>query len=316
VSARIWALLVAIILILVVASNAFFTVPQINEALVTQFGKPVRVITTPGLHVKLPFVQEVIPFDRRLLDYELPSEEVILGDQQRLVVDGFARFRITDPLAYYQAVGATEDGIRARLGSILGSSFRRVLGNETLPAVLSTARNRIMGEIRNEVNASMQGFGITIDDVRIRRADLPEENTQAVLARMQSERERVAALIRADGDQAATVIRAGADRERTVLLAEANARAAALRGEGEAQAITILAKAYDQDPAFFTIWRTLEVYSQGLAGSHTELLLSPSTPLLRYLNAAPHPEPGPGSGPDSGAKPAPDSPSGSPLGSP
>ncbi|HUC16430.1 MAG TPA: protease modulator HflC [Acetobacteraceae bacterium] len=307
-SARIWAPLVAIVLILFVVANAFFTVPQISEALVTQFGKPIRVITTPGLHVKLPFVQDVIPFDRRLLDYELPGEEVILGDQQRLVVDGFARFRITDPLAYYQAVGTTEDGIRARLGSILASSFRRVLGNETLPAVLSTARNRIMGEIRNEVNASMQGFGITIDDVRIRRADLPEENTQAVLARMQSERERVAALIRADGDQAATVIRAGADRERTVLLAEASARAAALRGEGEAQAITILGKAYDQDQGFFTIWRTLEVYRQGLASSHTELLLSPATPLLRYLNAAPKPEPAPDPAPDSGPESGPGSP--------
>jgi len=297
-NARIWAILVAAVLVVFVASNALFTVPQINEALITQFGRPVRVITTPGLHVKLPFVQEVIEFDRRLLDYELPSEEVILGDQQRLVVDGFARFRITNPLAYYQAVGTTEDGIRARLGSILGSSFRRVLGNETLLAVLSTARNRIMGEIRGEVNSSMQGFGVTIEDVRIRRADLPEANTQAVLARMQSERERVAALIRADGAQAATVIRAGADRERTVLLAQANAQAAALRGQGEAQATTILAKAYDQDPIFFNIWRTLEVYRHGLASSRTELVLSPSTPLLRYLGRMPElgspPSPAPG----------------------
>ncbi len=297
-NARIWAILVVAVLVVFVASNALFTVPQINEALITQFGRPVRVITTPGLHVKLPFVQEVIEFDRRLLDYELPSEEVILGDQQRLVVDGFARFRITNPLAYYQAVGTTEDGIRARLGSILGSSFRRVLGNETLLAVLSTARNRIMGEIRGEVNSSMQGFGVTIEDVRIRRADLPEANTQAVLARMQSERERVAALIRADGAQAATVIRAGADRERTVLLAQANAQAAALRGQGEAQATTILAKAYDQDPIFFNIWRTLEVYRHGLASSRTELVLSPSTPLLRYLGRMPElgspPSPAPG----------------------
>lgn len=288
-SARYWAALVAVVLILFVGSNALFTVPQINEALITQFGKPVRVVTTPGLHVKLPFVQEVIEFDRRLLDYELPSEEVILGDQQRLVVDGFARFRITNPLAYYQAVGATEEGIRARLGSILGSSFRRVLGNETLPAVLSTARNRIMGEIRSGVNEAMQGFGITIEDVRIRRADLPEANTEAVLARMQSERERVAALVRADGAQAATVIRADADRERTILLAQASAKAQALRGEGEAQAITILAKVYGQDPNFFNIWRTLQVYSDGLATSRTELLLSPSTPLLRYLSTPPEP---------------------------
>jgi len=302
-TARLWAILVATVLVLFVGSNALFTVPQINEALITQFGRPVRVITTPGLHVKLPFVQEVIEFDRRLLDYELPSEEVILGDQQRLVVDGFARFRITNPLAYYQAVGTTEDGIRARLGSILGSSFRRVLGNETLPAVLSTARNRIMGEIRGEVNTSMQGFGVTIEDVRIRRADLPEANTQAVLARMQSERERVAALVRADGAQAATIIRAEADRERTVLLAQANAQAAALRGQGEAQATTILAKAYGQDPSFFNIWRTLEVYRQGLATSGTELVLTPATPLLRYLDTPP--VPGPVSGAEPGQSPSP-----------
>jgi modulator of FtsH protease HflC len=300
-TARLWAILVAIVLVVFVSSNALFTVPQINEALITQFGRPVRVITTPGLHVKLPFVQEVIEFDRRLLDYELPSEEVILGDQQRLVVDGFARFRITNPLAYYQAVGTTEEGIRARLGSILGSSFRRVLGNETLPAVLSTARNRIMSEIRSEVNASMRGFGVTIEDVRIRRADLPEANTQAVLARMQSERERVAALVRADGAQAATVIRAEADRERTVLLAQANAKAAALRGQGEAQATTILAKAYGQDPSFFKIWRTLEVYRQGLASSGTELLLTPATPLLHYLDAPPVPGPEPGTAPAAGS---------------
>jgi modulator of FtsH protease HflC len=286
-NARVWALVGGVVVALVIASSALFTVQQTEEVLITQFGRPIRVITKPGLHVKTPFVQEVIPFDRRLLDYELPSEEVILGDQQRLVVDGFARFRITNPLSYYQAVGSTEEGIRARLGSILASSFRRVLGNETLPAVLSIARNRIMGEIRTEVNSAMQGFGVTIEDVRIRRADLPEANTQAVLQRMKSERERVAALVRANGAQAATVIRANADRERTVLLAQAKAKAAALKGEGEAQATTTLAKAYGQDPDFFNIWRTLAAYRRGLASSHNELVLSPSSPLLGYLSVPP-----------------------------
>lgn len=289
-SARSWGAVGLVVVLLVVAASSLFTVQQTEEVLITQFGKPVRIITTPGLHTKIPFVQGVIPFDRRLLNYSLPSEEVILGDQQRLVVDGFARFRITNPLRYYQSVGPTMEAIDARLGSTLGSSFRRVLGQETLPAVLSTARNRIMSEIRAEVNTAMQGFGITIEDVRIRRADLPEANTQAVLARMKSERERVAALVRAKGAQAATVIRADADRERTVLLADAKAKALALKGEGQAQATTILAKAYGEDPHFFKIWRTLEAYRQGLANSSTELLLTPASPLLRFLSVAPEPD--------------------------
>lgn len=286
-SGRAWAILAAVVIVLVLAGSSLFTVQQTEQALITQFGRPVRIITKPGLHTKTPFVQDVIYFDRRLLDFEVPSEEVILGDQQRLVVDGFARFRIANPLQYYQAVGPSEEGIRARLGSILASSFRRVLGNESLPAVLSTARNRIMGQIQSEVNNEMRGFGVTVEDVRIRRADLPAENTQAVLQRMQSERERVAALVRANGEQASTVIRADADRERTVLLAEARAKAAALKGEGEAQATTILAKAYGEDPGFFKAWRTLEAYRQSLANSHTELVLSPSSPLLGYLAAPP-----------------------------
>jgi len=286
---RTWILAGLIVVLVLLAAGSLFTVQQTEEVLVTQFGRPVRIITTPGLHTRIPFVQGVIPFDRRLLNYELPSEEVILGDQQRLVVDGFARFRITDPLRFYQSVGATAEAIDARLGSTLASSFRRVLGQETLPAVLSIARNRIMSEIRTEVNTAMQGFGITIEDVRIRRADLPEANTQAVLARMQSERERVAALVRAQGIQAATVIRANADRERTVLLADASAKAVALKGEGAAQATIILAKAYGQDPAFFKAWRTLEAYRRGLANGGTELLLSPAAPFLRYLSVPPEP---------------------------
>lgn len=288
-SAKAWSLIGVIVILAVVLGSSLFTVGQTEEVLITQFGKPVRIITKPGLHTKIPFVQGVIPFDRRLLNYELPSEEVILGDQQRLVVDGFARFRITDPLRYYQSVGPSMEAIDARLGSTLGSSFRQVLGQETLPNVLSTARNRIMSEIQKAVNSAMQGFGITIEDVRIRRADLPEANTQAVLARMKTERERVAALVRAEGAQAATVIRADADKERTVLLADAKSKALEFKGQGQAQATTILAKAYGEDPAFFKIWRTLEAYRRGLANSSTELLLSPESPLLRYLSVAPEP---------------------------
>ena len=188
---RFWSFLVALVIVLViVADSALFTVDQTEQVLITQFGQPIRVITAPGLHAKTPMVQTVITFDRRLLDYDLPPEEVILGDQRRLIVDGFVRFRITNPLQYYQAVGPTEDGIRGRLNSVVPASMRRVLGNEQLLNVLSSARGRIMGQIRDQVNAEMQGFGVTIEDVRIRRADLPPENTQAILSRMQSERQR------------------------------------------------------------------------------------------------------------------------------
>ena len=165
----------------VLAVPSLFTVDQTEQVLITQFGEPVRVITEPGLHAKLPLMQTVISFDRRLLDYEVPPEEVILGDQRRLIVDSFTRFRIIDPLRYYQAVGPTEDGIRARLNSVVSSALRRVLGNEQLLNVLSSQRGRIMGLIRDQVNSEMRNFGVTVEDVRIRRADLPEENTQAVL---------------------------------------------------------------------------------------------------------------------------------------
>jgi modulator of FtsH protease HflC len=286
---RITALIAAIFVLAVVAGAAFFTVDQTEQALITQFGQPIRLIQKPGLHAKLPFVQTAIVFDRRLLDYDMPGEEVILGDQRRLIVDAFARFRITDPLRYFQAVGASEDGIRARLNSVVSSSLRRVLGGETLLNVLSTNRDGIMRQIRGQVNGEMGGFGVEVVDVRIRRADLPQENTEAILSRMQSERERVARQARAEGTEAATKIHADADRERTVLLADARAQADKLRGEGEHQAIAIYAQAFQQDPNFFATWRTLQAYRDGLATPGTHLVLTPDNDFLKLLKAAPTP---------------------------
>jgi membrane protease subunit HflC len=280
-------LLVAIAVVGVVAvvlvNMSFFTVNQTETVLVTQLGEPVRVIDTPGLATKIPFVQTAIPFDRRLLDYESPPEEVILGDQRRLIVDSFTRYKITNPLDYYKAVGPTEDGIRARLNSVVTSSLRRVLGNETLLDVLSVQRDRIMTTIRTQVNGEMSGFGVKIIDVRIRRADLPQENTQAILQRMQSERDRVARQARAEGAEASAKIRADADRQRTVILADARASADRLRGEGESQTIAIYANAFQRDPQFFTIWRTLQAYKESLANSHTRLVLSPDNDFLRIM---------------------------------
>lgn len=277
-----------LVVLVIVAWTCLFTVQQTEQVLVTQFGKPVQVITQPGLHVKSP-IQSVISFDRRLLSIELPGEEVILSDQRRLIVDSFAVFRIQDPLHYYQAVGTSEEGIRGRLSSIVSSALRRVLGSRKLLDVLSADRERIMTAIRNQVNGEMGSFGVAIDDVRIRRADLPEENTQAILSRMQSERQRIAAQLRAEGVEAAARIRADADRDRTVLLANARATADQLRGEGEGEATGIYAKAFGQDPEFFRLWRTLQGYRDVFGSGNARLVLTPDNEYLRYLQSPPAP---------------------------
>jgi modulator of FtsH protease HflC len=284
---------VAIIAVLVVAfvlvEASLFQVDQTEQVLITQFGDPIRVIRQPGLHAKTPFVQTVISFDKRLLNLELPGEQVILGDQRRLVVDSFTLFRISDPLLYYQSVGTVEDGIRGRLNSIVSASLRRVLAGNKLLDVLSARRDQIMATIRDQVNVEMKGFGVSIEDVRIRRADLPDENTKAILSRMQSERQRVAAQARAEGAEASQRIRADAERERTVLVAEARATADKLRGEGEADASRTYAKAYDQDPGFFSIWRTLQAYRDAFATGNSRLILTPDNEFLRYLQSLPAP---------------------------
>ena len=278
---------VAVLVVVIAAASSLFTVSQTEQVLITQFGQPIRVITAPGLHVKVPFIQTVISFDRRLLDYSTAGEEVILSDQRRLIVDSFTRFHITDPLQYYQAVGAQEDAIRARLNSVVTSALRRVLGNEALLDVLSADRGHIMSLIRDQVNTEMHGFGVAIEDVRIRRADLPQGNTQAILSRMQSERQRVAAQARAEGAEASAKIKADADRDRTVLLADAHATADKLRGQGEANAIATYAAAFGKDPHFFTIWRTLQAYRDGFAGGQSRMVVSTDDDFFKLLQNAP-----------------------------
>ena len=203
--------LVGAVVLVMVAMASLFTVKQTEQVLITQFGQPIRVISKPGLHAKIPFIQTIISFDLRLLDFESGGEEVILADQRRLIVDSFTRFRIVDPLRYFQAVGAQENGIRARLNSVVTSSLRRVLGSETLLNVLSSERTRIMARAKVQVAEEMKNFGVAIEDVRLRRADLPEANTQAILGRMKSERERVASQARAEGAEASLRIRADAE---------------------------------------------------------------------------------------------------------
>ncbi|WP_291295613.1 protease modulator HflC [Elioraea sp.] len=281
--------IVGLAAVAVLAFSTLFTVQQTRQVLVLQFGKPVRVITEPGLNAKLPFVQTTIEFDRRLLDYEMPGEEVILGDQRRLIVDAFTRFRIVDPLQYFQTVGFGENAIRARLSSIVTSALRRVLGNEPLLGVLSSDRVRIMNDIRTQVNTEARRFGIIVEDVRIRRADLPEENTQAILSRMQSERERVAREARAEGAEVAARVRAGADRERTVILAEAQAQADILRGQGEQESIRILAEAFQRDTQFFAFWRSMQAYREafGEGSEGNRLVLTPDSEFFRFFKDIP-----------------------------
>ncbi|HEY0203492.1 MAG TPA: protease modulator HflC [Acetobacteraceae bacterium] len=280
---------IAAAVILVLAAASLFTVVQTEQVLITQFGQPIRVINTPGLHVKVPFVQTVITFDRRLLDYETPGEEVILSDQRRLIVDSFTRFRITDPLRYFQTVGPAENNIRGRLNSVVTSALRRVLGGETLLNVLSADRGRIMGLVRGQVTDEMRQFGVAVEDVRLRRADLPEENTTAILNRMKSERERIARQARAEGAEASARIRADAERERTVLLARARADSDRLRGEGERESTKIYADAFGRDPEFYSTYRTLQAYRDTFIGGQSRLVLTPDSDFLRMLREAPKP---------------------------
>jgi len=273
---------VALVVVGIVATNALFIVDQTEQALVLQFGQPRRVIREPGLWVKRPFLEDVRPYDNRLLDFEPPPEEVIVSDQKRLVVDTYTRYRITDPLLFYQTANS-EVAVRARLSAMVNGSLRRVLGNVTLSALLSHERPAIMKQIRDEVRDQGKGFGIDVVDVRIRRADLPEENSQAIYARMVSERQQQAAQFRGEGAEAAQTVRANADRERTVIIAEAQRDAQKVRGDGDAQSIRIYADAFGQDKEFFAFYRSMQAYRDALTGHGTSFVLTPDTGFFRFF---------------------------------
>jgi len=279
-------LLVVLAVVLVVAgfalTNALFIVDQTEQALVLQFGEPRRVIRTPGLWAKRPFLEDVKRYDNRLLDFEPPPEEVIVSDQKRLVVDTYTRYRITDSLLFYQTVN-TEAAVRARLSAMVNGSLRRVLGNVTLSALLSHERPAIMGQIRDEVAEQGKSFGIEVVDVRIRRADLPEENSQAIFARMVSERQQQAAQYRGEGAEAAQTVRANADRERTIIVAEAQRSAQRVRGDGDAESIRVYADAFGQDKEFFAFYRSMQAYRDALNGRSTSFVLTPGSGFFRFF---------------------------------
>lgn len=271
---------------LVVLGSALFTVHQAEQALVLRLGAPRATITEPGLKVKVPFIENVVRYDARVLDLDPPAEQVILADQKRIVVDTFTRFRIEDPLRFYQAV-RSEEAVRARLREIINGALRRVLGNVTLPSVLSEERTAIMAEIMRQVQQETSGLGITINDVRIRRADLPEETSQAIYDRMKSEREREAREARAQGQERAQQIRSRAERERTVILAEAQRQAQLLRGDGDAEANRVFASAFGRDAEFFALYRSLQAYREALGNESTSMVLSPNSEFFRYFGKLP-----------------------------
>ncbi|MBV9078448.1 MAG: protease modulator HflC [Methylobacteriaceae bacterium] len=286
------ALAAAAAVAVVVLFASVFIVQQTQTALVLRFGAvqqassaPGQPGIQPGLHFKVPLIDNVVYFDRRILDLDLPVQEVIASDQKRLVVDAYARYRIIDPLRFYQTVNGVP-GANNRLGSITNSTVRSVLADATFTGIVRTERDALTRRIAGEVNSAARGIGVEVVDVRLRRVDLPEQNSQAVFQRMQTERQREATDIRAQGSQIAQGIRARADRDVAVILAEANRTSEENRGRGDAERNRILAEAYGKDPGFFSFYRTMQAYEAGLKPGDTRMVLSPDSEFFRFFNDA------------------------------
>jgi len=277
---------IGVVIAVVLAASSLFVVAQTEQALVLQFGDPQRTVSTPGLHAKLPFLQNVVRMEKRILNYDGQAEEVIASDQKRIVVDAVTRFRISDPLLYYQRLG-NESVARARLGSIVNSAQRQVFGSVPLQSVLSPERAALMTQIARLVNQQTSDLGIEVVDVRIKRADLPEANNLPIYNRMKSEREREAREFRAQGAEQALRIRSQADARRTILLAEAEREAQILRGSGDAERTKVLADAYGRDPEFFAFYRALQAYQQSLTSDGTSMVLSPDSEFFRFFGQFP-----------------------------
>jgi membrane protease subunit HflC len=270
------------VILLIVGYSSLFQVYQTRQALVVRLGNPLRVVTQPGLHVKMPLLDTVIYVDKRILDLENSSQEVIAADQKQLIVDAFARYRVVDALKFYQTVG-TVDGANSRLSPFLNSALRAALGEATVIQVVREMREQLMAHVREQLDREAKQFGIEVVDVRIRRADLPEQNSQAVYKRMQTEREREAQEFRSQGTQKAQEIRARADRDATVTVAEATSRAEQTRGEGDAERNRIFAEAFNKDPDFFAFYRSMQAYEAGLQQGDTRFLVRPDSEFFRYF---------------------------------
>jgi|TARA_A200000113_G_scaffold183748_1_gene170162 membrane protease subunit HflC len=272
------------IIVLFVLYSSFFTVDQTKQAIVLQFGEPKRVVTKPGLNFKIPFIQEVTLFEKRVLSLvSSDSEEVILSDQKRLEVDTYSRFKIIDPLLFFQTV-RNENGARQRLESIIDSSVRRVFGKLELISILSDARQKIVDDIGLEVNDIIKRLGMEIIDVRIRRADYPEATSQNIFNRMRSEREQEAKEFRAQGAEEAQKIRSDAEKQKTILLAEAQRKAEAIRGNGDGEAIKIYADAFGRDSKFFKFYRSMQAYEKTFVDKDTTMILSPESEFFNFFS--------------------------------
>ncbi len=275
--------LIPILVVLgVIAYQSLFVVQEINQAIVLQFGDPKKLITKPGLQVKIPFIQNVVFLDRRILSLDPQPEEVIASDQKRLIVDAYARFKIVDPLKFYISVG-DERVARSRLATIINSRLRSVLGTQSLATLLSEDRTKQMAIIQEGVNTEAEGFGITIIDVRIKRADLPQANSEAIYKRMQTEREREAKEFRAKGAEMAVTITSTADKEVTVILANAKKQSEIMKGEGDGKRNKIFADAFGRDPDFFSFYRAMQAYEKALIGGDTSLILSPDSDFFKFF---------------------------------
>ncbi len=268
-----------------VGFNSFYTVYQTQQALVLQFGDIKRVVTEPGLKFKMPFVQNVVLLDKRILNLDSPVQEIISNDPKRLVVDAFARYKITNPLKFYQSLGNARVA-NSRLSTLLNSAVRRVLGAASFTDIVRDKRPQLMQLISDQINEEGRTFGITVVDVRIRRADLPETNSEAIYKRMQTERQQMATEIRAEGHEKSQRIRAKSDRDVSVILAEAKRDGEKIRGEGDGERNRIYAEAFGKDPEFFAFYRSMIAYENGLKGDGTTMVLSPNSEFFRYFNDA------------------------------
>ena len=274
-----------LVVLTVLAYNSLFFVEQRIQSLILQFGEPIRVIQEPGLNFKIPLAQNVVKFDKRILLFDNSAEEIIAADKKRLIVDAFVRYKIVDPLKFYQTV-RFEAALNNRLGSVVNNSLRAVLGRVPLEAVISDRRELLMKEVSDLVAVRATQFGISIEEVRIKKADLPSENSEAIYRRMQTERQQEAAQIRAIGEEKARFIRAESEKQKTVLLAEAQRDSDILRGEGDAEKNKILGKAFNQDPDFFAFYRAMQAYSKALTEGDTTMVLSPKSDFFEFFGNA------------------------------
>lgn len=283
-SKRFVGLWAGLIVVAILAGGSMFTVNEMQQAIVVQFGSPQRIVQTAGLHFKIPFIQDVRYLDKRILNLDVPAQEVIAADQKRLVVDAIARFRIIEPLLMYTRV-RTENGARQQLNTVLISNIREVLGSEVFVTLLSGERASLMHRIRDNVNREARNYGIEIVDVRIKRADLPAANSEAIFSQMRTAREREAREARAEGREQAVGIRARADRDRIVLLAEARKQSEILRGEGDGLAVKIFADAFSTDEDFFEFYRSMQAYKKALGNDDTTLILSPDSEFFKFFGS-------------------------------